>query len=239
MGTNQYPKDVMAAVDILTNHRFNKIEPKNNNQRNNNRSNNDTALTITTQSSFNQEALKKATCYCCGKKGHYLNKCPEKDKRSTDEWAVKKAMMHAQAELEKESNEKDDNDNASQALRRSNKSDKQREWNKLIFKKESLHSNGKQWASNTKEDSILLDNKSTLSLLGNPKMVTNIRESKTTLELAANPGTRTTKKTADVPGYSMVWYDKTAIANIRLALVKCAIGLARDPQTAFFTILSC
>jgi hypothetical protein len=70
IGTNQYPKDVMAAVDILTNHRFNKKEPKNNNQRNRNRNNNNTALTRTTQSSFNQEALKKATCYCCGKKGH-------------------------------------------------------------------------------------------------------------------------------------------------------------------------
>jgi hypothetical protein len=63
MGTNQYPKDVMAAVDILTNHRFNKKEPKNNNQRNRNRNNGNTALTKTTESSFNQEALKKATCY--------------------------------------------------------------------------------------------------------------------------------------------------------------------------------
>jgi hypothetical protein len=45
-------------------------------------------------------------------------------------------------------------------------------------------------------------------------MVTNIRESKTTLELATNAGTRTTKKIANVPGYSTVLYDKTAIANI-------------------------
>jgi hypothetical protein len=51
-------------------------------------------------------------------------------------------------------------------------------------------------------------------LFGNPKMVTNIRESKTTLELATNAGTRTTKKIADKPGYGMVWYDKTATANI-------------------------
>jgi hypothetical protein len=149
MGTNQYPKEVMAAVDILTNHRFDKKEPKNNNQRNKNRNNNNTVSTITTQSSFNQEALKKATCYCCGKKGHYSNKCPEKDKRSKDEWAVKKAMMHAQAKSEKESEEKDGHDNASQTLRRSNKSDKQREWNNLTIKKESLHNNGKQWASIT------------------------------------------------------------------------------------------
>jgi hypothetical protein len=62
MGTNQYPKDVMAAVDIQTNHRFDKKEPKNNNQRNKNWNDDKTALTITTQSSFNQETLKKATC---------------------------------------------------------------------------------------------------------------------------------------------------------------------------------
>jgi hypothetical protein len=59
MGTNQYLKDVVAAVDILTNHRFDKKEPKNNNQRNRNRNDNDTASMITTQSSFNQEVLKR------------------------------------------------------------------------------------------------------------------------------------------------------------------------------------
>jgi hypothetical protein len=53
-----------------------------------------------------------------------------------------------------------------------------------------------------------------LSLFGNPEMVTNIRESKTTLKLATNARTRTTKKIANVPGYGVVWYDKTAIANI-------------------------
>jgi hypothetical protein len=120
-------------------------------------------------------------------------------------------MMHAQAKSEKESKEKDDDDIASQASQRSNKSKKQREWNNLIVKKESLHNNGKQWALSTKEDSILLDNRSTLNLFGSPKMVTNIRESKTTLELATNAGTRKTKQIADVPGYGTVWFDKTEL----------------------------
>jgi hypothetical protein len=69
MGTYQYPKHFMAAVDTLTNHWFDKKEPKNNNnQRNRNWNNNDTASTITTQSSFNQEAMKKAICYCYARK---------------------------------------------------------------------------------------------------------------------------------------------------------------------------
>jgi hypothetical protein len=91
-------------------------------------------------------------------------------------------------------------------------------WNSLIVRKESLHNNGKQWATWAKGIRILLDNGSTLSLLlslfGNPNIVKNIRESKTTLELATNAGTKTTKQIADVPGFGMVWYDETAIANI-------------------------
>jgi hypothetical protein len=53
-----------------------------------------------------------------------------------------------------------------------------------------------------------------LSLFGNPNMVKNIRELKTTLELATNAGTKTTKQISDVPGFGTVWYDETAIANI-------------------------
>jgi hypothetical protein len=87
-------------------------------------------------------------------------------------------------------------------------------WKSLIVRKESLHNNGKQWATQTKGNSILLDKGSMLSLFGNPNMVKNIREPKNTLELATNAGTKTTKQVADVPGFSTVWFDETAIANI-------------------------
>jgi hypothetical protein len=114
-------------------------------------------------------------------------------------------VMHAQAESEKEFDDKEDDDNASQALQKSNKSETISKWSGLIVRKESLHNNGKQWATGTKGNSILLDNRSTLSLFGNPNMVKNIRESKTTLKLATNTGTKTMKQIADVPGFGMVW----------------------------------
>jgi hypothetical protein len=62
MGVNMYPENVVKAIDILTCHRFDKKEPKknNNNQRNKNQNHNDTASTITTQSSVNQEEAKNA-----------------------------------------------------------------------------------------------------------------------------------------------------------------------------------
>jgi hypothetical protein len=72
---------------------------------------------------------------------------------------------------------------------------------------------GNSGATGTKGISILLEKGSTLSLFGNPK-VKNIRESKTTLELATNARTKTTKQIADVPGFGTVWYDEGAIANI-------------------------
>jgi hypothetical protein len=144
MGTNQYLEAVLKAVDILTNHRFDKREPRNNNQKNKNWNNDDTALMITTQSSFNQEEAKNAQCYCCGKKGHYANKCPEKGKKPKDQWAVKKAMMHAQSETEKESENKEEDDDASQSLRKSKKSDTKIGWSSLIMRKDSLHNYEKQ-----------------------------------------------------------------------------------------------
>jgi hypothetical protein len=125
----------------------------------------------------------------------------------------KKVMMHTQAKSE-ESNDKEDGNNASQASWKSNKSETISKWNGLIVRKESLHNNGKQWATGTKGNSILLDNGSTLSLFGSPNMVKNIRELKTTRELATNALTTTTKQIADVPGFGTVWYGKTAIANI-------------------------
>jgi hypothetical protein len=117
MDVNMYPENVVKAIDILMNHKFDKKELKNNNnnnKRNKNWNHDDTALTITTQSSFYQKDTKNAQYYCCCKKAHYDNKCPEKGKRPKDQWAVKKEILHAQSKSEKESKDKEEDNNASQ-----------------------------------------------------------------------------------------------------------------------------
>ena len=54
---------------------------------------------------------KDITCFCCGKKGHYSDNCPDKEKIPKEEWAVKKGMnLHQRKEQEKKDDEEEEND---------------------------------------------------------------------------------------------------------------------------------
>ena len=96
-------------------------------------------------------------CYCCGKKGHMSPKCPEKDRIPKEDWAIRMAEQHMQAEPKK------DNDEASQ----SDKSSKKTRWSGmqvcLMDKKKGISSKMK--------DDIILNNGSTLSIFANPELV--------------------------------------------------------------------
>ena len=63
-------------------------------------------------------------------------------------------------------------------------------------------------------DVILLDNQSTQSFFGNPKMVQDIQESEEVLELSTNGGTIIVNQIAILPGYGKVWFYDKAITNI-------------------------
>ena len=58
--------------------------------------------------------------------------------------------------------------------------------------------------NNNLRDKIILDNGLTMSIFGNPNLVTNIREANTTLKMATNAGTQETTTIANVPGYDTV-----------------------------------
>ena len=56
------------------------------------------------ESSFAQKDAKTPVCYICGKVGHKLTKCPDKDKIAKKDWAITK--MSAQAHSQNDDSKK-------------------------------------------------------------------------------------------------------------------------------------
>ena len=97
MENDQYPKPITTATDILANHRHDNSITKHGQTKQNGKQNEDDDQSMTTnETSFVQSS--GIMCYCCGKKGHKSPQCPEKDTRPKDQWAIRKAEQHLQAE---------------------------------------------------------------------------------------------------------------------------------------------
>jgi len=62
---------------------------------------------------------------------------------------------------------------------------------------------------------ILLDSQSTVGILSNKKLLTNIRDSKRTLTLYCNTGKAIIIQMGDLKGYGSVWYYPQGIENIQ------------------------
>ena len=104
-----------------------------------------------------------------------------------EDWAIRKAALHMQAEKTK------DDEEASQ----SDKSPKKTGWSGIQV---CLMDKKKDISSKMKDD-IILDNGSTLSIFANPELVEGICKSKSTLEMAMNAGTQLTNQEANVTGF--------------------------------------
>ena len=61
---------------------------------------------------------------------------------------------------------------------------------------------------------ILLDSQSTVDVISNKKLLTNIRDSKWTLTLYCNVGKAIITQKGDLKGYGSVWYYPQGMANI-------------------------
>ena len=101
MNNNQYLKTIRAASDILAYHKHDAKpvrqnrsgQAKKDDEGGTGRANNETSLA---------QSGKKKFCYCCGKEGHLSPDCPKKDDIPRNEWAIRKAELHMQAEQGKQ-----------------------------------------------------------------------------------------------------------------------------------------
>ena len=63
---------------------------------------------------------------------------------------------------------------------------------------------------------LLLDIKSTVDLIANPRMLLNIRtvRSKEAICVHCNSGVKVVDRIGDLPGYGTVWYERTGTVHV-------------------------
>ena len=150
------------------------------------------------------------TCFKCGKKGHYSNQCKTKKENDTGAGGTPTT------------NDEGRETGAQMLMAGVEEGEFDDEYETVVF-----HQDG-QVSTNVVEnvmgmlkqgkklpvDWILLDNQSTVDVFQNRKLLRNIRENSTYMDIHCNAGIVSTNLVGDLPGYGTVWYHPKGIANI-------------------------
>ncbi len=118
LGLDQYPKTLNAAVDALSNHKYdpkfyekltkNREKARAEKKSENSSRNNSNEGTGSSNVSFAQQG-KGPICYCCGTKGHTPKTCNKVNTIPKDQWWINKAVQN----YTENKSQSDQNDNAS------------------------------------------------------------------------------------------------------------------------------
>ena len=202
-GTNQYPATLESAVNILEQHPIDnkkKIVPKQDKQ-----DKEDDAIST---ASFAQTGMKPDEyCYCCGSREHKANNCPKKATTAKKDWYINRlaAIHHQYSTRDGDSAAAGDNDSIVSAITNASTNP---------FQMSNFHFSLMNKTKTTLQDRFILDTGSTLSLIGNKELVTNIRDTTSPTQIATNGGVMTTTQQATIPGFGTVQFHDNAIANI-------------------------
>jgi hypothetical protein len=228
----QYPKTVVDANNVLSNHRFDpkykELRQRRSSQQQHSRERQEADADEIPELSFMEIENK---CYCCGKPGHKSTQCRYKNKPKP-EWAINKvkekkelqnlllsrtgaatssatspAASHAQATTIEGNNEQEIQLPTWMAV--------QVECTAVNSSQEATSPNPISLAQGSSmRDWILLDSQSSISLFCSPALVKNITDGKKKMVISTNAGDLTSTQQAEVPGFGQVWYNENAMTNI-------------------------
>ena len=219
LGNNQYPVTIETAVDVLQNHRFDpkyyENQKRHREQQNRDKPNgNDGAGAA----SFAQkEKDKDVTCFCCGKKGHRVPQCPDKNNTPRDKWAINRAMACMQQGTTESDDVSEISDGESVKTTTSSRSGRSKKQGDQGWSGYQLHEASGSDAErqvvhkqrsvcfNSLKDVIMLDSGSSISAtFMNPDLITNIKMAKKPIIMHTNAGKKAIELEGDVIGFGKV-----------------------------------
>ena len=228
LGQDQYPKTIVSATNVLSNHRFDSAYTDREKKRKANRDkqkleHDEQVLEPEEEQREAAFAQFEGKCWCCGKQGHRSPKCPQKDKPKS-EWAINntKEMQHAQQIIEgTESDQASDarSTAASSTTATTQASSSERPFwaGGAGFFQLTQGVNGGQVSYLQFEDlrdMLLLDSASSAHVFCNKRMVDKTWETDTSLSLATNGGPFETSTKGRVPQCDDVWLNEKSMTNI-------------------------
>jgi hypothetical protein len=98
LGNDQFLRTIVKTNNVLSNHKFDVIKKKQENQNPHHpRANPHKSKEKDEESTPLSFAQMEGRCYCCGKPGHKSPNCRSKDRTPKDEWVINKSEQHAQS----------------------------------------------------------------------------------------------------------------------------------------------
>ena len=111
LGIDQYPKDMTKMFEVLQSHQWDTTYSEHVKKRRQERKDQQKTSENKNNEGTTMAQNNDAICYCCGKKGHMSNNCPDKDKIPRGQWAIKKGLtMFAGSECKEIEKEEKDED---------------------------------------------------------------------------------------------------------------------------------
>ncbi|MGL5934311.1 MAG: hypothetical protein ACRCZI_01660 [Cetobacterium sp.] len=221
LGVDQYPKTLVAAIQVLSDHTFDAAYSEAKKKRKDrekaaekekHKKDDEELPSASPDLTF---AQLEGSCYCCGKKGHKSPKCKQKDKIPKEKWAINKTTQtafnqHAGQAVEQSASSSITMSTAPAPTTTSpqaSTTEGQFDWMAINVGLAQLQHNMRDW--------ILLDTGSTVNVFCNERFIKHIKDADKHLEVHTNAGSFTAKQTAKLPWHDIeVWYNPQSITNV-------------------------